>query len=385
MTTVAVPRHAVAREPLWTRNYILTLLSMHLFFLTWSALFNTLPLYLADARKWQVGWVVGGAVGVASVSVRIISGRVADRAGRRRCMVAGGALAGLLMAAQALTNDPLLLTPIRVVFALGTAFYTTAAMAMLADLLPPSRRGEGMGWYGVIYTATNVYGPWLGLAVADALGLRPFFVLNGLVLLACAAVSALIQEQHDRYALAGRATALISRAALLPTSTFIALAVTFSALPAFLALYARGRDLGNPGLFFFILGITLMAARWFGGAAADRFSRAAVIIPGLVLATAALALLAFAAGPPLFYLAAAVFGAGFGLGHTGLTILTMDRAPPSERGAAMATFTLAWDIGTLGAFALGFIADALSLRALFAVAAVLPLLALAGFQAGRKR
>jgi MFS family permease len=92
-----------------------------------------------------------------------------------------------------------------------------------------------------------------------------------------------------------------------------------------------------------------------------------------------MSLLALAGGPALFYLAALVFGAGFALGHTGLTLLAMDRAPASERGAAMATFSLAWDAGTLGTFALGFVADVISLQALFLAAAVLPAIALLVF------
>jgi MFS family permease len=258
-------------------------------------------------------------------------------------------------------------------------------MAMLADVLPVTRRGEGMGWYGVVYTATNVYAPWLGLAVADALGLPAFFVLNGAVLLACAAVSWLVHEERRPAPAEAPPGPMLNRSAVLPTASFMSLAITYSALPAFLVLYARQRDLGNAGAFFFVLGLALVAARWFGGAAADRFGRTAVIIPGFIVTATSMALLALAPGPAAFYASAIIFGLGFGLGHTGLTILTVDRAPPAERGAAMATFAIAWDVGTLGAFALGFVADAISLQALFAVAAVLPLVSLVGFVAARRR
>src|SRR5215211_6323746 len=89
MATTAAPIAPTARDPLWTRNYVLTLLSMHCFFLAWAMMFSTLPLYLEDAKKWQIGWIVGGAMGLASISVRIFSGRVADRSGRRPSMVIG--------------------------------------------------------------------------------------------------------------------------------------------------------------------------------------------------------------------------------------------------------------------------------------------------------
>ena len=51
----------------------------------------------------------------------------------------------------------------------------------------------------------------------------------------------------------------------------------------------------------------------------------------------------------------------------------------------MATFVLAWDIGTLGSFLLSFVADAINLRALFLTAAALPLVAMIGFELIRRR
>ena len=378
MATTAAPIPTIAREPLWTRNYVLTLLSMHCFFLAWAMMFSTLPLYLEDAKKWQIGWIVGGAMGLASISVRIFSGRVADRSGRRPSMVLGAIVTGIATAAMILTDSPLLLTPIRILYAVAACFYTTAGMAMLADVLPLSRRGEGMGWYGVFYTASNVYGPWLGLAVADAYGLPLSFLSVAAVLLVCAAVSTLIVEAHRPAAPPANAP-LLNRSALLPTGAFMPLAIAFSTLPAFLVLYARQRELGNAGLFFFLNGLALVAGRWFAGAAADRFGRTAVILPGFILSAAGMAMLALAPGSAMFYASAVVFGFGFAFGHTGLTILTVDRAPPAERGAAMATFVLAWDIGTIGAFLLSFLADALNLQALFLAASILPLVAMIGF------
>jgi MFS family permease len=384
MAAPTAPLPALAREPLWTRNYILTLVSMHLFFLSWTMLFSTLPLYLEDAKKWQVGWVVSGAFGVASLAVRVWSGRIADRSGRRLSMTLGAAVTGLATAGFILTDSPLLLTPVRLVYGVAACFYTTAGMAMLADLLPASRRGEGMGWYGVVYTTSNVYGPWLGLALAEQISLPFSFLAGAAALLACAAVSALVDEDRADFAPPADAK-LISRSALLTTGGFTPLAIAFSTLPAFLVLFARQRDLGNAGVFFFLLGVALVGARWFGGTAADRLGRPAVILPGLLLGALGMALLALAPNAAIFYASALVFGAGFALGHTGLTVLTVDRAPPTERGAAMATFVLAWDFGTLGSFLLSFVADAVDLRALFLAAAALPLAALLGFELARRR
>jgi MFS family permease len=371
------------REPLWTRDFLLVVASLHLFFLGWSMLFATLPLYLADAPKWQVGWVVGGAYGIAAVLTRMPSGRLADRRGRKPMLLVGGLLTAATLAAHGLSANPLALTPIRLLNGMGMCLFTTAGMATLADVLPASRRGEGMGWYGVFYTATNVYGPWLGATVAGAVGLAGSFLLPASVTLGAVALATVLRD-CPRPPMA-RPAPLLSRSALLPTRTFAALTIAYSVLPAFLALYTKQSGFGSAGLFFFLMGLALVPARWTAGALADRFGRARVIFPGLGLAAAGMLLLAAAQGAGMVYAAALVFGAGFGFGHTGLTILTMDRAGSDERGAAMATFSLAWDCGTLGAFALGFVGDAVGLAALFAASGLLPLAAAAGFELSRRR
>lgn len=364
---------AGAKERLWTRDYVLTLASLHLFFLSWSLLFGTLPLYLEGAAKWQVGWVVGGAFGVASIMVRPFSGRITDQRGRRPVILVGASITAVMMAAHALTADILLLTPVRFIFAAGMCLYTTSAMAQMADVLPASRRGEGMGWYGVLYTLTNVYGPWLGIRVAGAAGMGEFFWFAALVAAGAGMLALPLSGRHHTPSAVRQP--FIARSAVLPSATFASLAIAFSVMPAFLALYVKQLGFGNAGLFFLLQGITLVPARWSGGMLADRFGRNSVILPGLGGTALALLLLATASSTAHLYLAALVFGAGFGLGHTGLTILTMDRAAPQERGAAMATFSGAWDIGTLGAFALGFVGDSIGLSALFLAAAGLPVLA----------
>ena len=102
------------REPLWTANYLLILASMHLYFIGFFSTFTTLPLYLEEAAKWQIGMVVG-IMGIAGMLIRPLAGHWVDRYGRRRFMLLGAALTALSFAAYALTDDPYLLLPVRVI------------------------------------------------------------------------------------------------------------------------------------------------------------------------------------------------------------------------------------------------------------------------------
>src|SRR5690606_37024934 len=66
---------------------------------------------------------------------------------------------------------------IRLLHGVGWAFATTAAAAAIADLLPPSRRGEGMGWYGLAMTIAMAIGPILGVWALEGISFRGAFLL----------------------------------------------------------------------------------------------------------------------------------------------------------------------------------------------------------------
>jgi predicted MFS family arabinose efflux permease len=96
-------------------------------------------------------------------------------------------------------------------------------------------------------------------------------------------------------------------------------------------------------------------------------------------------LLATASTQAVMLVAAGLFGLGFAGAHTALLALTVDRAGSEQRGLAMSTFGLAWDMGSgLGALAFGLMAGFASYGAVFAVAGALPLAASMLFVVGSR-
>ncbi len=374
-----MPPERATRTPLWTAAFALVLGVVHLFFLSSFMLIAALPLYISKAPRWEIGLVVGVPF-LASMVLRPFSGRMVDRSGRRLFLLTGAAGCAITLALHAVSANIWFLTVLRLFFGAAQALITTAIMASLADVLPVRRRGEGMGWYGVVYTSTNLYGPGLGLWLASTFSYTVLFGFSAALNLGCILLALLLVETGVRAA-AGRPPAkLFSRSALLPMITFLSITIPAGAITAFLALVEKQRHAGDPGVFFILYGVTLMAGRISGGFLADRISRPAAIVPGLVLTGTAMLALSISGTAWAFYAVALVYGLGFALCHTGVTILTMDRAPESERGAAMATLTAAWDIGTvLGAFVLGFLADAAGYGQVFVLVGLIPLLQAAAF------
>ena len=119
---------------------------------------------------------------------------------------------------------------------------------------------------------------------------------------------------------------------------------------------AAARGIANYELFFTVYALGLIAVRAASGELSDRVGRGAVVIPGMLLTAAALLLLAGADSLPALLLVAGLYGLGFGAANPALMALTVDRAGPAGRGAAMATFGASFDLGIgAGSMVLGYL------------------------------
>ncbi|UCH87246.1 MAG: MFS transporter [Dehalococcoidia bacterium] len=377
---------AVRRKPLWTVDFLIVLTCTHLVFASFFSTFTTVPLYLEDAAKWQIGLVVG-SMGLAGMLIRPLSGLWADRYGRRLFMVMGAGTTSLSLAAQALSDDPYLLLPLRMVNGMGMVLFVTAAFATVADIVPADRRGIAFGYLAMVNGLSQIYAPWLALTIARTWGFTPYFLTAAVV----AGLASFLSVRVGGGRSGARATegftaaALVSRSTLLPASLFLTLALAFGAVQAFLPLMAEDRGLGNPGLFFVLYGLVAVPLRPMAGAIADRRGRAAVFVPGLVVGGLAMLLLAGASMQGMMLGAAVLFALGLGGAHTALLTWTVDRAGSERRGVAMSTFGLAWDTGSgVGALTFGLMAGLASYGVVFAMAGAFPLAASMLFLAGSR-
>jgi MFS family permease len=372
--------------PLWTADFRIVLACTHLAFAGVFSTYTTLPLYLTDAHKWQIGLVVG-SMGIAGMFMRPLAGLWADRYGRKLFMVIGSAVAALSLAACALSSDPYLLLPLRMVNGMGLVLFVTAAFTTVADIVPSDRRGVAFGYLAMMNSLPQVYAPWLGLTIARTWGFTPYFltaaVVSGLPFFLSSRIGS--GRGGARVPEGFTAAALVSRSTLIPASLFLSLTVAFGAIQAFLPLMAEDRELGNPGLFFVLYGVVVVPLRPVVGAVADRYGRAVVFVPGLVLGGLAMLLLATASMQGVMLAAAVLFGLGFGATHTALLAWTVDRADSEQRGVAMSTFGLAWDTGSgVGALTFGLMAGFVSYGGVFAMAGAFPLAASMLFVAGSR-
>lgn len=340
-----------AGPPLFTRPFVVICLATLFFYLSFYLILPVMPLYVAGmgGTSFEIGLIIGLFAFMAMI-LRPPAGWIIDTRGTRVVLVAGMAIFMLASLGYVFTRSVTAILLLRLFHGMGMGLFPTAATVVVAEVAPPARRGEAMGWFGIANSAGLVIGPALGVPIAAGAGFRTLFLVAGGVAwmgLLCIWLLPRIGRLQAQAARAPRPGDFFSRAAVLPAVLLLFLYVPYGVMVAFIPIIATGRGLENPGAFYTAFALAVLLVRAKAGHISDRRGRAAVIIPGMLLAGLAFAVLALTSSRLWVLVGAAVYGLGFGTVQPALMALTADRVPPEERGKAMGTFYVAWELGIM--------------------------------------
>jgi MFS family permease len=146
-----------------------------------------------------LAWVID-AYSLAFAAALLASGALADRFGRRHCMLAGNAVFLAASVACGIALDEPMLLAARAAQGLGAAFMATGGTALVATAFPNvAQRTHAFGVMGVIAGIAMALGPTLGGLLASWFGWRWIFFVNLPFCVALAlAVPRLVAETTDR-------------------------------------------------------------------------------------------------------------------------------------------------------------------------------------------
>lgn len=357
-------------EKLWTRNFVQLSISMLFLFSGFYLLVPALPLYIKEmgGNESQVGIVVG-VFTLAAVVLRPVVGGLLDAYGRRPFMLFGLLFFALGMFLYDWMAGMAALIVLRIMHGLSWAVSTTAVGTAITDIIPVSRRGEGMGWYGMAMTLAMAIGPLAGIWMIENQSFQALFWLaTGLSVIALLLI--FTSKNTDPARIPFRRGGLFEKSVLPITAALFFLAVSYGGIVTFIPLFAVSLDV-NAGSFFLVYAITLTLIRPFAGKLADKLGETIVIIPALFICVAALIVLSLSTGTLGILGAAALFGIGFGSCQPALQAATLRLAPPERKGVANASFFTAFDLGIgFGSIGLGWISQYASYPALFIGGAV---------------
>ena len=152
----------------------------------------------------------------------------------------------------------------------------------------------------------------------------------------------------------------------------------FGAVSSFVLLFAEERSITNAGLYFTVSAGAVFLSRVFGGKLSDQYGRWAIIVPSMGGMGAGLAILSQSGSLPVLLTGAAVMGFAFGSGYPALSALAVDVSPENRRGAAMGTFSAAFEVGIgFGAIGMGIVAGLVGYSSMFLIGSTFPVAGMA--------
>jgi MFS family permease len=341
-----------------------------------------------------------GAFGIAKALTNLGAGARAQRAGRRRLLIAGWAIALPVPLLIALAPSWSWIVAANVLLGISQGLAWSMTVVMKIDLVGPERRGLALGLnesagYGGVALAAGISG-WL----AADLAARDVLVVAGAAIAIVALLTTVlfVRDTAAHVALEQRASSQgaaepapdLRRAFTQATYREPALrscsqaglvnnlndALAWGLVPLFLA--AHGVGVASIGLVAALYPAVWSVAQIATGHWSDRVGRKPLISAGMLVQAAALALLALSDGGVLLAAAAAVFlGLGTALVYPTLIAAMSDFVSPVARAPIVGVYRFWRDIGyVVGAVIAGTAADALGYGG--AIAIVAGLTALSG-------
>lgn len=322
-----------------------------------------MPLYVVQVggRESDVG-LIFALTSLGSLPVRLLSGVILERFGPKHILVVGALyFLAAVIAYRWATSVPMV-GVLRVVQGLGYGAFTGAGTALAAELIPASRRGEGMGSYSAGASIAQVGGPALGLAIHARYGFDILFPVAMAGALAAFGFSLLTRDQgrHSGAPGTGSGTGqqlftvqkVRAREALLPSLLMLSLFGSFGVIIAYVPLQAPRAGFADAGLFFSVAALSMVVVRTGFSWLSDRLGRKVMILPGVGPVLLGLRVQASQPAGTAFLVAGALVGTGLGAAQPAILGFAIDRSPVERQAAAMSTLLLATDIGNAGFSAL---------------------------------
>lgn len=375
-------------EKLWNAQYIKIMINNFGMYFAFYLLTPLLPLYLYDT--WgtstdMIGLVLSGYT-ITALVFRPFSGFLVDAFSRKKMLVAFLFVYFIFFGGYLLASSLLLFAIVRTLHGIPFGASTVACSTVAIDVLPSSRRNEGIGYYGLSNNIATAIAPTVGIYIYHTT--HNFAILFWMALIAAGLGMLVASTVKIKERPLKREGKLLSLDRFFLTRGWaIALNLVFfgfcyGVLSNYLAIYGREQlhITAGTGTFFMILSVGLILSRLQGGRSLRRGNITHNALEGIIIST--LGYILFVACPHIlgYYLSAFLIGLGNGHMYPAHQNMIINVAHNNERGTANSSILTAWDVGQgLGILCGGVVAEHLGYTSAFWMIAVVHVLGLVFF------
>jgi MFS family permease len=349
-------------------------------FLSAFQLLPTAPFHILDlgGSTFASGLFLGFLTYASAFSAPV-TGALADRLGQRRVLIVSSLALAVFSIGYAFIPSYRVVLALVIVHGIFWSGLLSASASYMTNLLPETRRAEGIGYWGLSSVAAMAVAPTVGLWIYRQ-GWMWLCIVGAVLNLVMAAIAWNLQSHPSEARPHVRRAGLLEWRVLIVSFSLFLYSFGYGGITSFTALYADANGVAPKSIYLTAMAIVILITRPLAGRLGDRLGYKRVFIPCLVLITLGMLLLAVGGTRPLMIASAIVFGVGFGTAYPVYVGYVMQGVAPHRRGAAFGAILAAFDTGIgTGSTSMGWLIQRLGFSPAFAVAAALSAFALPYF------
>ena len=344
----------MTQEKLWNSNYIKIWTVNFLVHFSFMLIVPLLPLYLNEtfgATKDTIGLVLTGYT-IMALLIRPFSGYLVDSFPRKTVLVVCGLFFFAIFAGYLAAGSLAAFAVFRTLHGAPFGATTVAASTVAIDVVPSSRRGEAIGYYGLSNNLAMALGPAIAIVLLEAFkgNYKALFWVS----LAASFIGLILElsiKLPQRDFVPEKKVLSLDRFFLLKgwrqAIGIASFAFSYGVLSTYVAIYGKEElgITGGTGLFFGLCATGLILSRLTGAHALreNKVSRNATM--GISVSIFGYLLFAALHNPIGYYGAALIIGLGNGHMYPAFQTMFINLAEHSQRGTANSSILTSWDAG----------------------------------------
>lgn len=375
---------SIDQQKLWTPRFIFACVANLLTGVAFYQISVTLPFFIIEhfkVDKAEMSIIISSYV-LAALFIRFFSGYLVDNFSRKKVYLISFILFVSLFFGYTIASSVAFIFILRIFHGLSWGVITTSSNTLAIDLLPNKKRGEGIGYYGLMSTLAMSIGPIIGMYIYENYPFNYIFY-SALIFGFIGIVSVVFikdpnvkikEKKLDKSPLT--LDLFVLTYAIPLAFNILLLEITYGALYTFGVMYGKELNITGASYMFLSIAIGIATSRIFSGKLIDRGWINQVNILGISSIALGYFFIAYPILESFYFIGAYLIGLGFGVSIPAFQTQFMNMTTPEKRGSANSTFFIAIDLGLgIGMVAAGKFVDTLGFQKLFLVSGILCVLA----------
>lgn len=340
----------IEKDVLWSKNFIIACIANFLTACSFNLLMPTIPLYLTEVLN-----IEGSKVGIilssyafALLLIRPFSGFLVDLYPRKILYLIGITCFMAIFFGYYFAVTVSFFIILRFVHGLFWGLSSVSANTVAIDIIPTSRRAEGIGYFGVNMNIAMAIAPFFAIEIYEKKGFSTLIsvalVMGALAILVICFIKVPKRELFEhRQPLSLDRFLLIKAIPILLNQILITFG--WGTLAAYAVLYGIESGVQNAGLFFLFLAAGIIVSRITSGKLVDKGHLHRVIVFAVAAVTLSFLSFALIHSVYAYNISAFFIGIGYGTLLPALQTIYIEMAPASKRGTANSTYLTGFDLG----------------------------------------